>query len=42
MRLVLGPIGDGAGIPVAEDADTGVHATFEDLARAGGAAAAYI
>ena len=40
MRLILGPIGDGAGIRVAQDADTG--ATFEDLARAGGAAAAYI
>ena len=40
MRLVLGTHSDGAGIPVAQDADTG--ATFEDLARARGAAAAYI
>ena len=34
--------GAGAGVPVAEDAGHGVHATLEDLARAKGVHATYV
>jgi hypothetical protein len=34
--------GAGEGVPVAEDVDTGVHATLEDLARAKGIGKTYV
>ena len=34
--------GAGAGVPVAEDAGHGVHATLEDLARAKGVESSYV